>query len=356
MGQQDQLRLGLIGLGMIAERHIENFQELERSVVTWVADINEVVLARVANQYKIKNSTTHYQELLADPAVDAVVICTPPSTHCQIFLDTVQAQKHILLEKPMATDRQDMKKMLQAAAAHPELLICDCSCRHSRLQPKFKFVKEIIDSGELGEIYFIHHNFVRQQSRGGIEYHPQAKWFLNKSIAGGGPLLDWGVYDLSFHLGLLSDKPVLTHVRSLAVNHLDQIDHQAPVFDVEEHGVSFLEFDTGLRYYWERASNAHNEAPSETRIYGTKGGLKFSFLSWDSELVELFYVEDEGRGKATRRELRVDMSDHKGDVAALDQHFIEVVLDGVEPAMPLPLAAKHLDIIFQIYEAAGWAS
>jgi predicted dehydrogenase len=104
--------------------------------------------------------------------------------------------------------------MVRVKKQYPEILAMECSGRHARLIPKFRKVKEIIGSGALGEIYYIHHNCVWRQNRPGIEFHPRAKWFLDKSQAGGGPLFDWGVYDLSFHLGSLGDSHDLVEVES----------------------------------------------------------------------------------------------------------------------------------------------
>ncbi len=195
-------------------------------------------------------------------------------------------------------------------------------------------------------------NSVLRQSRPGIEYHPRAKWFLDKSIAGGGPALDWGLYDLSFHLGILSDKPELVSVKSFTKAKLDRKDPGTGIFDVEEHAVSMLEFKNGLRFYWERGTQANIAVPNETRIYGTEGGLKFAYLSWDSDEVEYYYTGRKGTGKAKCKTLKVNMKKHINDDYALNEHFLDVLLKGVKPAMPLSLEAKHLRIVFEIYGAS----
>ena len=343
--------IGIIGAGMIAEHHIESFLKTKRAKIAWVADIKEEALTKIKEKFPIENTTTDYHQLLNDKQVDAVVICTPPLIHKKVFVDAVAAQKHVLVEKPLAMSLSDIDEMIAAERANPNLIISDCSARHSRLQPKFRKVKEIIDSGVLGEIYFVHHNCIWRQSRAGIEYHPTAKWFLNKAISGGGPLFDWGVYDLSFHLGVLGDKPELAKVKNVMLkNGLDDVDSGADVFDVEEHFSANMKFSGGLNYYWERANNANMEANSETRIYGTRGGLKFGSHSWDAPEIELFDVEDNAKGKARKQVIEIDMSEHGGDDYELAAHYISV-LDGKEKVlMPLSLARKHLQIILECYK------
>jgi predicted dehydrogenase len=66
------------------------------------------------------------------------------------------------------------------------------------LNPKYTFIKNLIDSGKLGDIYYIHHNHLGQGTF--VEYNPNGAWAMDKRYAGGGPFMDWGEYDLSFHL------------------------------------------------------------------------------------------------------------------------------------------------------------
>lgn len=343
--------IGIIGAGMIAEKHIVSFLQTKRAKISWVADIKEDTLLKVKEKYPIENTTADYMQILTDSTVDAVIICTPPPVHKKVFIDVVSAGKNILVEKPLAMNLSDIDEMIAAEKANPDLIISDCSARHSRLQPKYRKVKEIIDSGVLGEIYFVHHNCIWRQSRAGIEYHPTAKWFLNKAISGGGPLFDWGVYDLSFHLGILGDKPELAKVKNVMLkNGLDNVDSGAEVFDVEEHFSANMKFSGGLNYYWERANNANMETDSETRIYGTRGGLKFGFHSWDAPEITFFDVENNAKGKARKQTIEVDMSEHGGDDYELASHYIRA-LDGTEKIlMPLSLARKHLEIILECYK------
>ncbi|NMB70988.1 MAG: Gfo/Idh/MocA family oxidoreductase [Bacteroidales bacterium] len=346
--------IGIIGAGMIAEKHIQAFRKTGRAEIIWVARQDKSRLTEFTSRYNIQHGTADYHELLADPDVEAVVITSPPYLHRNMFIDSLKAGKHILLEKPAAINRKQLHEMLEARLRFPYLKVLDCSCRHARLQPKFRFIREYIRSGQLGEVYFIHHNGLFRNGRPGIEYHPGAKWFLNKQLAGGGPMIDWGVYDLSFHLGLLDDAPELKKVHhAFVASGLDKKDPGTSVYDVEEHGMALMEFDTGLRYYWERAAHANVEAPHETRIYGTKGGLKFAFCSWDSPRITFFDSENEGTGNARQFDTEVDMRSHIDDDYALAEHFIRLLDGNEEPMMPIERAAKHLEIIFKVYETAG---
>jgi predicted dehydrogenase len=338
--------IGVIGAGMIAEHHIGAIRKTDGLDVTWLAAATQGSLDRVGDRFNIPNRTTHYEEILEDTSVDAVIISTPPSMHKAMFDKCLKAGKHVLLEKPAAISLYEIDEMIELSKMYPDRIVLDCSARHSRLVPKFNKVKEIIDSGALGEIYHIHHQSVNRFGRPGIEYHPTAKWFLNKAIAGGGPLFDWGVYDLSFHLGVLGDKPELKSIKHVSLKSgLDNCDAGTDVFDVEEMFVAMLEFTGGISYYWERAAHANMEAKHETRIYGTKGGIKLAFCSWDAPTINVYDTSKQAQT------IEVDYS-QQDDALALIQHFANVLDKKAEPAMPLHLARKHLDIIYKCYGEA----
>jgi predicted dehydrogenase len=346
---------GIIGAGMIAEKHLEALKLTNRGRVKWVVRSTTGKLREFQEKWNIDRGTTDYKELLADTEVDAIIIASPPKYHADMFKECLNNGKHVLIEKPMGMNRTEVADMVAYKNRFPNLKVCDCSCRHSRLQPKFGLVKKIIDSGELGTVYYIHHNAVSRQSRPGIEYHPTAKWFLNKEIAGGGPLFDWGVYDLSFHLGVLGDKHELVAVKhAFMKNRLDLVDAGTDIYDVEEHFSVSMQFTNQLSYYWERASHANMDAPNETRIYGTRAGLKLAFCTWDEPVIELFQTEQGGRGKAITKKLKVDSGEHSDDFE-LARHFIDVLDGKAAPAMTPELAKKHLEIIFSCYEATNFS-
>jgi len=314
-------KLGIIGAGMYGKILMRCFVKDPRANLIWVNSASTATTKSAAQEFGIENWTLDYHEVLADPGVDVVVIATPPYLHAQQFIDALEAGKHVLLEKPMAESADSVRKIVEAA---------------NQAQGRV-----MIDSGKLGTIYHIHHNHL---SRGTfIEYNPNGAWAMNKQLAGGGPFADIGVYDLSFHLGLLSDKPELKSVRSFTRNDLRDMSPFVEFSDVEQHGAAWLEFSDGLTYYFERGGGVHAEIPDETRLYGTQGGLRFQSRG-DSNEIELFTIENH---KPHRETLSVDRTGEPDDGMALATHFLDC-LDGAEPLMPIQIAAKHMEILFRI--------
>lgn len=339
-------KLGIIGAGMYGKILMRYFQKDPRPEIAWVNSASEATTKAAAEEFGIQKWTLDYQEILADPAVDAVVIATPPYLHAEQLSSALSAGKHVLLEKPLAESLVSVKKIVSAVEQAPEQIVLDASCRHTRLTRKFQFVKALIDSGKIGDIYHIHHNHLSRTTF--IEYNPNGAWAMDKKLAGGGPFIDWGVYDLSFHLGLLADIPQLKSLQSFSRNDVRDVSRLVAFSDVEQHGAAWLEFDTGLTYYYERGAGVHAETPNETRLYGTKGGLRFQFPSWDSNDVEFFYTEN---GAPRKEILTVDMADAPDDSLALTTHFLDCLDGKAEPLMPVQRAAKHMEILFKILDA-----
>lgn len=339
-----KVNIGLIGAGMVADLHMEGVKKNKRINVLWFADPNKNNLNEKLKKYSVPNGTADYRDVLKDPAVDAVVICAPPFTHLEMALAAMNAKKHVIIEKPMVANRNQMNRLVREVQKHRKLVVIECSGRHTRLQPKFRFIKKMIDDGRIGKVYHIHH--YRLMRRTFIEYNPAGSWAMKKSLAAGGPFVDWGVYDLSFHLGLLDDRPQLKKMTSFARTGIKVFRDPKQKSDIEEHGAAYMEFDTGLTYYYEQGCGVHAEAPNETRIFGTRGSLRFAFCSWNSPEIEHFWVDKNRRERRTIR--KVDMSKHPGDHAALYRHFLQCLDQKAKPVMPVSLAAKHLDILFKI--------
>lgn len=337
--------IGLIGAGMYGKVLARCLQQDERARIIWVNSASEATTRAAAQEFGVEKWSLDYRDVLADPAVDAVIVATPPYLHAEQLSAALEAGKHVLLEKPLAESPASVEKIVETVARYPGLLVLEASCRHARLTPKFQFIKAMVDSGKLGEIYHIHHNHL---SRGTfIEWNPKGAWAMNKALAGGGPFIDWGVYDLSFHLGLLDDQPELLSMRRFSRNDLRDMSNWVAFSDVEQHGAAWLEFSGGLTYYYERGGGVHAETANETRLYGTKGGLRFYFPSWDSSDVEFFYAEN---GEPRKETLKVQETTAEEDNQAIITHFLDCLDGKAQPMMTVETAAKHMRILFQILD------
>lgn len=337
------IKIAIIGAGMYGKVLGRCLNQDGRAQIVWVNSASEATTKAAAEELNAAKWTLDYREVLADPQVDAVIIATPPFLHAEHFEAAIKAGKHVLLEKPLAESPESVEKIVETAKQAEGLVVLEASARHTRLTRKFKLIKGMIDSGLLGEVYHIHHNHLIRTTF--IEWNPKGSWAMNKDLAGGGPFVDWGVYDLSFHLGLLDDQPELISVQSITRNDLRDVSHLVEFSDVEQHGAAWLQFSDGLTYYYERGAGVHGETNNETRLYGTKGGLRFQFTSWDSDEIEFFY--DEG-GQPKKETILVDNKDAEDDSMAIIRHFLDCLEGNAQPLMTVETAAKHMRILFKI--------
>lgn len=346
-----ELTFGIIGAGMIGEAHGRTLGSIEAATVKTVADLRPEAAEKVASLAGGAAVVSDWQKIVDDTAIDAVVICTPPWLHHDMALACIAAGKHVLCEKPFA-DSPDHAEAMVAAAEAKGVVIADCSARHARLQPTFRTAKAIIDSGQLGDIYLIHHYGRGRRGRPGIEYHPAAKWFLDRSKAIGGAAIDWGVYDLSLIWGLLGDDVDCVQAMGFAINGVDEVDPGAPVFDVEEHGGGALRLSNGTTVLWDRACACHMDGGSETRVCGLRGGLKFE--PWSRSASHMTLYKDVVDGLPTDIQVPIKGQDkHENDHKWIDIDFVDALLNGRAPMMPGKTAARILKAIFMIYRSAG---
>jgi predicted dehydrogenase len=178
--------VGVVGLNYWGPNLVRNFDDLAE--LTWLCDIDPEHLAPVAARYPQARSTTAYDELLADDALDAVVIATPVPTHYELALRALEAGKHVFVEKPPAMRAAEMDELVATAEAGNRVLLPG----HLLLyHPGVLKLKELIDGGELGEVLCVYGN---RQNLGIVRTNENALWSL-------------GVHDLSVILYLLDEDP-----------------------------------------------------------------------------------------------------------------------------------------------------
>lgn len=341
------IALAVVGCGVAGQQHVAALSGVDCAEIRWLCDLDNSAVERLAERYGIGHTTGELENVLADPHVDGVVIATPPATHQRVAIAALDAGKHVLIEKPLATRTGDARAILEAARRRPDRVAMDCSARHARLHEKYRRVRALIAAGAVGDVYYVHHRAVRRRLRPGLEYQPTSPWFGNRAVAGGGPLLDFGVYDLAFHFGVLGQRPHAAQLLALTRGGLDGLSRDRADFDVEEHGVVTMRLHSGALYHWERATNAHSSDDDVTRIYGTKGGIEVNYPSWCPGVLACY--------RADREDPEIEVLATNPERAAwddfvrMDEHFVRCVVSGERPAVLLQDAVAALEIVLTVY-------
>jgi predicted dehydrogenase len=188
-------RLGQAGLGAWGKNLARNFDELADLV--WLCDADESRRAEFATRYSKAQVTGDFDEMLADPELEAVVIATPVVTHYELAKLALEAGKHVFVEKPPAMRAHEMEELCELAEQQGVVLMPG----HLLLyHPAVNALKSLVQSGDLGDVLCVYSN---RQNLGVIRKHENA-------------LLSLGVHDLSVILYLLDEEPSEVQARGNA--------------------------------------------------------------------------------------------------------------------------------------------
>ncbi len=151
---QRQLNLGVIGAGMIGKVHAENLAfRIPETKLSIIADVNYASASDLAERLRVPKAVADYHEILTDPSIDAVAICSSTNTHAQIICEAAQAGKHIFCEKPIS---YDLKKIDEALALVDKSGVKLQVGFNRRFDPNFARVRNAIIKGEIGEPHLLH--------------------------------------------------------------------------------------------------------------------------------------------------------------------------------------------------------
>ena len=145
------INIGIIGYGYWGPNLLRNFAETPGAGVAAVADLDKAKLQLVERRFPAVKTTTNFQDLLADSAIDAIAIATPVGTHFELGMAALRAGKHLWLEKPMAETSFQARKLIDEAARRKRVLFVDHTFIYTGAIRK---MGEIIKSGDLGRIYY----------------------------------------------------------------------------------------------------------------------------------------------------------------------------------------------------------
>ncbi len=146
------LKVGIVGCGYWGPNLLRNFSQLSDSDVVRCADLSEDRLAHMKTLYPDVQATRDHNELIGSDDIDAVVIATPPKTHVDIAMKALEAGKHVFVEKPLATSVADSEKLVKTAKEKNLVLMVGHTFVFTAAVNK---IKDLIDSGELGDILYI---------------------------------------------------------------------------------------------------------------------------------------------------------------------------------------------------------
>ena len=339
-----------MGTGMIGEHHARAIAANAEKGAHLVAmgHYNQARFAEIEHRFGVPCMLE--QELLLNPAVDVVCICTPSGQHSEQAIRAAEAGKHVLVEKPMAISMANADAMIAACQKNQVTLGVAFP---NRTKPLFQEIHRSIRSGQLGDLTLGLANipFHRPQS-----YYNQAKWRGTWALDGGGVLMNQGIHLIDLLAWYMGD-PV--EVRAFAHTLHQQI-------EVEDTLSASLRFKNGALAAINATTTASPGFPPRIEIYGTRGGVQvegdlpvrwmldgqaassnsYSAQIGVSQPRQSTSVPAAGPG-ANPRSISTDGH------TALVRDFIDAVRDHRPPLVDGAEGKRSLAIILAIYQAAG---
>jgi len=305
----DKIVLAQIGVGNWGKNLLRNFSALSNARVKMIAEMDETIRQRVQSTYPDIQAVAEAEKVISDNEVNAIVIATTPDTHYDLAKKALLAGKHVFVEKPMSLNARDGEELVRIAREQKKVLMVGHILEY---HPGFLKMKELVDTGELGDIFYLYSTRV---NLGVVRQHENALWSL-------------APHDISIALMLIQADPV--KVVATGQSYL-------------QNGIEDVVFTT-IHFPDKKMAHLHVSwlDPHKIRKITVVGSKKMAVLD-DMESSEKLRVYDKG---VDFTEGYVDynqsISLRMGDIhipfvkmqepLALEcRHFVECIIEGKEP-------------------------
>lgn len=342
---ENKLRVGIIGTGWIAEAHALAYAEMPDVEIVAGADLVPGKAEKFFKDLGIKGVTCYESghEMLENEELDAVSICVYNTQHAPCTIDALEHGVHVLLEKPFTVTLDEAIEVMKAEKKSGKLLTIGFQ---PRMSENMQMIKKIVDSGELGDIYYLQAGGGRRR---GIPT-PYGTSFIEESTGGIGAMGDIGSYSLDMLLNAVGYPKPLTATGytsnffgadpSYYPNHPEY----AEKFGVEDFAAGFVRLEGGMMLDFRISWAMHMDTSGDALILGTKGGLKIpSTECWNGEFDKPLTVYKTVAGSEISYE--VPMVEKTDLFYKKVRAFVDAAKNGGEPTVPTSQAVINQAII-----------
>ena len=348
-----KLKVGIIGLGQVAEVHLKGYEDVQQVEVVAGAEPRTDRLAQMVAQWGIQGYTD-YEEMLKREKLDIACVLTPASLHRQITERVAEHGVHVLCEKPMALSLADARSMIEKCQKEGVKLYYGssyrrlCACRKA---------KEMIDEGALGDLFLLMETFVGGQGLARWQGLSEQHYPKGRPGGGGMGLIDHGIHLVDVFMWLTGSEVESVFGRGNYSGQAPETEYLTMRFkngavgqlvyceatyssDMPYEGI----FSWGLDYEPGGALSPRprwEAQPGSIRVHGTKGALRiFHYAN------KLFFF-----GEGRQEQVRVLDRPHPGNFGLQMESFANSILRGEEPQVTGADGLKALQVILAAYES-----
>ncbi len=330
----DEVRVAIVGMG-IGRPNGRAIAADPRGRVVALCDLIEPRMEAFAEELpEPVKFYTDYEEMCADPEIDAVFVGTPNQWHVPVAMEAVRQDKHVLITKPLADALAPAEKLVEAAEAAGVVNMMSLSTRFS---DGVRYLGDLSQAGDFGDLYYARARSVR---RSGIP-----DWSLGFIQAGGGAFRDMGVHVLDAAWWLM-DMPKPVSVTGVAGakfgprgqgywHYREQPEEFYRQYSTDDYGGGFIRFANGAGLQIESFWASHQRDELQIELFGTEAGAQLNPLT--------LYQTVNG----APQDITVKMPEERRAWGAIAAHFIACILDGVPCEAPL----RHGLIVQEMMEA-----
>lgn len=335
------IRVGIIGCGKIAQvRHIPEYAANPHVEVYGFYDINQARTQELAEKYGGKAFAT-YEELLADPTIEAVSVCAANHVHAEITIAALKAGKHVLCEKPMAVTLPECEAMVAAARESGKYLMIG---QNQRLAKAHSKAKELIEQGAIGKVLTFRTIF----GHGGPETWSidpgKNVWFFDKTKAAMGAMADLGIHKTDMIQYVLGTRIAKTQA---VLTTLDKRDATGGLIGVDDNAICIYQMENGIIGTMTASWTYYAAEDNTTVIYGTKGELRL----YDDPKYSVQQINADG----TRIDYQIDQiqtNDNQTASGIIDL-FVECLVEGKEPEISGENVLHAMKAVFASIESSA---
>ena len=331
-----KLKVGIIGTGWIAEAHVESYKEMPDVEIVAAADLIPGKAEAFMERYGVKGVRFYpdHKAMLDAEELDAVSVCTYNSTHAECTIYALEKGVHVLLEKPMCVTVEEAAEIMKAEKKSGKILSIGFQ---PRLDPNMQMIKKIVDSGELGEIYYI-------QTGGGRRRGIPNSTFIEKKTAGIGALGDIGCYSLDMVLNAIGYPKPLTVTgytsNFFGTSPIYNNPTDAARFNVDDFAAAFIRLEGGIILDFRIAWAMHIDTPGDTIIMGKKGALRIpSTDCWNGSVGGPMKIYHDVAGQMTETVIPII---HDQGFSGLFYQKIRSFLDAVKNGGKAPVPTSQI--------------
>ncbi|GHU67651.1 oxidoreductase [Clostridia bacterium] len=332
--KKDKLRIGIVGTGGIAHAHMRAYKDMDDVEIIGGSDIVPGKARAFLDEFGLTDVPDFEDnDKLYALKPDGVSVCTYNTTHNVCAVAALKAGIHVLCEKPMSVTLDQAVEMAKAQKETGKILTIGFQPRYD---PNMLMIKEIVRSGELGDIYYV-------QTGGGRRRGIPGGTFINKELAGVGCLADIGCYGLDMALNTIGyRKPVtVSAFASDLFGKNPKYYKDADKFSVDDFSSAFIRFEDGLVLDFRMSWAMHMDTMGDTIFLGTDKGLKVKSPNphvpwggaWDGSIGDVYLFSDVC-GNLVETKIPLKSAEKVNNFASKVRAFLDAIQTGGESPIP----------------------